>query len=414
MNSLSRMLGLGLALLLVFLAAALAAQGWLNRETQRLRAEAVTAKRQQVEAALRLLPRPAPAWDDAFGAELGALTGSTVLFHDAGTPPPDLNQAGALSFDYQPPGSPRHARIYFPLTGLARLTVLHHRLLLAITLLALLLLVGPALVFVSRRPAAPGATTPPFPTSADLKGLEHFARISVERGEILAREFDARQRAEEDLRLSRTQLEQSLEERIRLGRDLHDNLSQSLYGLSLTLEGTAKRLPADAAPELRERLALAVTELRRLNQEVRAFIRELEPDRVHGQPLAAALTGLLASLPPSDDLTIERRIDDEALAALPADRSAGIVNILREALSNSLRHGGATHLGVHALRDADSVVFAVHDNGRGFDPATGRPGGRGLANMQARATALGGELRLVSAPGKGTRVLLTLPVASAT
>jgi signal transduction histidine kinase len=59
------------------------------------------------------------------------------------------------------------------------------------------------------------------------------------------------------------------------------------------------------------------------------------------------------------------------------------------------------------------VVLAVHDDGTGFDPAASRSQGHGLANMQARAATLGGSVNVVSAPGKGTRVLLTLPVASA-
>lgn len=414
MNSLSRMLGLSLLLLTVFLAAALSAQWWLNRETQRLKADAIAAKRAQLNAALQILNRPETVWDEGFGAQVGGLIGGTVLIHPAGTPAPELDQTGALRFDHAPAGpTGRQLRVYFPLTGLARLSVLHHRLLLAITLLAILLLIVPAFILLSRNPAGAGGTRAPWSTGADMKGLEHFARISVERGEKLAREFDARQRAEEDLQLSRSQLERSLDERIRLGRELHDNISQTLYGLSLTLEGSAKKLPESSPPELRQRLDLAVAELRRLNQEVRTYIRQLEPAQVQRQPFTQALDALLAALPADDGLRVELKLDEEALALMPAERSAEIVNILREAISNALRHGGASQLILHAQRGEGAVVFAVQDNGRGFDPAANAGGGRGLTNMQARAEALGGGVRIVSAPAKGTRVLLTLPVASA-
>jgi len=413
MNSLSRMLGLSLVLLVVFLAAALAAQWWLNRETRRMQTEAVAAKRAQFAAILRFDGRAPAEWDDAYAQRLSELIGGTVLFRGPGEAVPRLEIAGALSFDHVPDGgSGRAARVYFPLSGMTRLTALHHRLLLAITLLALVLLIVPAFALLSRQPAS-GGTRAPWPSpGADMRGLEHFARISVERGDRLAREFEARQRAEEDLQLSRTQLGRSLEERIRLGRELHDNISQTLYGLSLTLESALKRLEPSAPPEVRQRLELSVQELRRLNQEVRQFIRELEPAQVQRQPMVAALDALVATLPLDSGLRLERKIDEEVLGRVPPERSAEIVNILREAISNSLRHGGATALTLHAQRGEGTVVFGVQDDGRGFDQADTREGGRGLANMRARAEALGGEIRVVSAPGKGTRILLTLPVAS--
>jgi signal transduction histidine kinase len=91
-----------------------------------------------------------------------------------------------------------------------------------------------------------------------------------------------------------------------------------------------------------------------------------------------------------------------------------VVSILREAISNSLRHSGARTITVHAQRGEGSVMLAVQDDGAGFDPAAAAgTQGHGLANMQARAEALGGSLKVVSAPGNGTRVLLVLPVTSA-
>jgi signal transduction histidine kinase len=79
---------------------------------------------------------------------------------------------------------------------------------------------------------------------------------------------------------------------------------------------------------------------------------------------------------------------------------------------NSLRHGRARHITLLAGRSEEAVALAVQDDGLGFTPVAGTAAGHGLGNMRARATALGGSLRLESAPGKGTRVLLTLPVAS--
>lgn len=415
MTTLARTLVLSLALLLVFLVLALSSQWWLGRETQRLKAEAVTGQRAQFEAALRLLRRPPAQWDAALARELGAMLGSSVVFYEAGAAAPELAEAGLLHYDYQPPGpTTRRARVYFPLAGALRLATLHNRLLLANTLLALVLLLVPVIIFLFRNPdSGSSVARPPWATAkAEMSGLQHFARISHERGTELAREFDARQRAEEDLQVSRTQLERSLEDRVQLGRDLHDNMSQTLYGLSLTLESAAKRLGSDAPPETRQRLELAVTELRRLNQEVRTYIRELEPAKVQLRPFVESLSALLDALATDRAIQVERRIDPEALAQIAPERSADVLNILREAVSNSLRHAGGRTLTLHAQRGEGSVIFAVQDDGAGFDQAGGASPGHGLVNMQARARALGGELRVVSAPGKGTRVLLTLPVAS--
>ena len=110
-------------------------------------------------------------------------------------------------------------------------------------LLALLIVMVSVLLALPRRSLGESATRPAWDTArAEMAGLEHFARISVARGEALERESGARHRAEEDLQLSRTLLGQSLEERIQLGRELHDSICQTLYAVSLTLEGLRTRL----------------------------------------------------------------------------------------------------------------------------------------------------------------------------
>jgi signal transduction histidine kinase len=87
------------------------------------------------------------------------------------------------------------------------------------------------------------------------------------------------------------------------------------------------------------------------------------------------------------------------------------MNILREAVSNSLRHGRAHTITLLAGQSDREIALAVQDDGTGFAPGIGGQG-HGLANMQVRAAALGGSLRIESTPGKGTRILLTLPVVS--
>jgi signal transduction histidine kinase len=290
--------------------------------------------------------------------------------------------------------------------------VLQQRVLAAMVLLALLLAVVPLLlVFLSARQTAPGDSHAPWAAArAHAVGMEHFAKISNERGTALEHEHGARVRAEEDLQVNRTLLGQSVAERIRLGRELHDNICQTLYAVCLTLESVRKK--ASFTPEQRQRVDLCLTELRRLNKQVRTYLEELEPASVTGQSFSGALNDLIGSFAASHGVRIEQRLDQEAVALIAPEHLAEIMNILREAVSNSLRHGQARHITLLAGRSDQMIALSVQDDGTGFTPAGATPTGHGLGNMQARAAALGGSLRVDSTKGKGTRVLLTLPVAS--
>jgi signal transduction histidine kinase len=288
-----------------------------------------------------------------------------------------------------------------------RLRRLQSRTLAATLALALVLGAVPLTLalFSARRPAADTRA----PWRAEAAGLERFARLTVERGAALEREHGARLRAEEDLSVSRSLLDRSLEERVRLGRELHDNVSQSLYGVALALESVRKKMTA--APEIEQRLEQCTAELRRLNQEVRAYLRELEPAAVQRTPLAQALADALAATA-AHGVAVDTRLEDEALSGLPGAHTPELVNLVREAASNAVRHGGARRITLRAVRGDDAVALAIADDGAGFDPAA-TSSGHGLANMRARAAALGGILHVESAPGQGTRVVLTLPIAPA-
>jgi signal transduction histidine kinase len=415
MQSLTRQLSLAFVLLLVFLTAALTAQTWLARETRRLHGDAIAAKRAQFLTALELLPRLPATRDEDFQRDLGALLGASVsLVRDEQAPPPAPG-ANWLGFDCPLPGAQGfHARVTFAAPAAGRLAALHQWTLVAVLLLALSFLMVSVLLAVPRRSAGDGGSRPPWSAArTEMRGFEQLARVSVERGEALARESGARHRAEEDLKLSQTLLDRSRDERVRLGRELHDNLCQTLYAVSLTLEGLRGSVAPGAPGVAAQRLDQCIAELRRLNHEVRTYLKELEPVAVHRPPFLEALESMLAAQASPAPVRLLRNLDDEAIARIPPEQSTEVVSILREAISNSLRHSGARTITVHAQRGEGSVMLAVQDDGAGFDPAAAGAQGHGLANMQARAEALGGSLKVVSAPGNGTRVLLALPVTSA-
>jgi len=270
----------------------------------------------------------------------------------------------------------------------------------------------PLLFVLPQREPVEGRTQTPWQKArAEIRGLTHYARISEERGEELQRETGARRRAEEDLQVNRTLLSQAQEERARLGRELHDNICQTLYAVSLTLESVGKKITPDSEPA--QRLAQCQKELKRLNQEVRAYLRELEPEEMQRQTFADALDQMIEGQPQGPETELVRQLDPEAMALIQPGQATAIVGILREAISNARRHGRAKRITLRAEHSDSSVALAVQDNGDGFDQAGSLArAGHGLTNMRTRATQLGGDLRVESAPGKGTRILLLLPVAS--
>jgi signal transduction histidine kinase len=423
----ARYLGLALIPLLAFLAVAVTGQAWFERETRRLQADAVAARQAQLVQALAITHRAPETWDESFQRDLGALLGGTVtLVHGSGmgilpvsegtskimggTPVP----RGELGFDYPFPGAAGlHARVTFPAPAANRLIVLHQRMFAAVVLLALVLIVISALLPFCYRPAR---ETSSAAHSSDLRsemlGVEHFARMSVEHSEALKRETGARHQAEENLQVSRTLLDRSMQARMQLGRDLHDNICQTLYAVSLSLEAVRRTIAGEGAAPTGARLDQCIAELRRLNHEVRSYLKDLEPDAIRREPFTEAIAAMLNSQSQAGGPKFVQDLAPEATDLIAPEQTAEVISILREAVSNSVRHGRAQTITLQARRGEECVVLAVRDDGRGFDLAAAAGEGHGLANMPARAAAMGGSLKITSAPGKGTRVLLTLPISS--
>jgi two-component system, NarL family, sensor histidine kinase DevS len=270
-----------------------------------------------------------------------------------------------------------------------------------------------ALLFsLAVRPLRTAETRAPFATARSEMGtLARLAESSLAQGAELNRERDVRRRAEEDARLKQQLLAQSLDERIRLGRDLHDGIIQSLYAVGLTLESLRSLVKSDpAAADVQ--LEQMRQSLNNTIREVRTYITGLAPENLRRASFSQALESLLAELRAGRDVRFDLHIDDDVGALLTADQTVEALQIAREAVSNALRHGGASTLTLRLHKGDHEVALLVQDNGRGFDPAAGRDGGHGLGNMRARAERIGATLRLTSQRGEGSRVVLTLPLHS--
>src|SRR5215204_4768057 len=202
------------------------------------------------------------------------------------------------------------------------------------------------------------------------------------------------------------------EERRRLARDLHDGpaqtLAAALFGVDLAVNAL-DRAPATARDELLAARALVRDAL----DDVRALMAGLRPRLLEQRGVVVALNGL-ASMPPlwGTEVTIEAQGIGPG-ERLPADVELTLFRITQEAVSNTRRHGAASHVRVSLAVRPGLAELLVVDDGRGFlwEPEFGWSSrGEGLPGMRERTELLGGTLRVESAPGAGTRIAVTLPL----
>jgi signal transduction histidine kinase len=290
----------------------------------------------------------------------------------------------------------------------ARALLFSHRAALILAVTALVFSVVLVLSQVLRK--VRGNSRAPFQAARSEVGtLARLAESSVAQGAELSRERDVRRRAEEDARLKQQLLTQSLDEKIRLGHDLHDGIIQSLYAAGLTLE-SVRALVKSNPDEAERQLETTRASLNEAIRDVRAYIIGLAPENLRRAGFAHALSALLGELRAGREALFDMKIDDEAAALLTPEQTVEALQIAREAVSNALRHGGATQITLRMHKGDREVCLLVQDNGAGFNATRRRDGGHGLGNMHARAERIGASLRVTSAPGEGARVLATLPV----
>jgi signal transduction histidine kinase len=194
-------------------------------------------------------------------------------------------------------------------------------------------------------------------------------------------------------------------ERNRLALDLHDAVSQKLFGLVLSAEAAATLLDRDPAAA-REQVAKLQTLAQEALDELRALVFELRPPDLEKDGLCGALRKHVETLRRAQQRDIELDVDE----SIPGDaaRDGEILRIAQEALQNALRHADAEHVVLRLHSDDGRLVLEVADDGVGFEPgATGLQSRRlGLTSMKERAQRLGATLEIRSAPGAGTTVRL--------
>ena len=225
-----------------------------------------------------------------------------------------------------------------------------------------------------------------------LRAVADGAAVAVENAQLFS---DARGKA-------------ALEERQRLARELHDSVSQALYGIVLgakTARSLVERHPERAVDPLDYVISLADAGL----TEMRALIFELRPESLESEGLVAALEKQAAALRARHEIEVEANLCSEP-GASPKTKEA-IYRIAQEAMHNTVKHARATSVRLVLRCAPDHMSLDISDDGVGFDPGGEFPGHLGLRSMRERALKLGGRLTVVSEPGRGTRIQARLPIS---
>jgi signal transduction histidine kinase len=201
-----------------------------------------------------------------------------------------------------------------------------------------------------------------------------------------------------------------LSERNRLALELHDAVSQKLFGLVLAAESAATLLDREDGAAARDQVARLGGLAREALDELRALIQELRPPDLRRDGLCGALRKHAETVARLHGVTIEVDADAGVSAGGDGTRDADVLRVAQEAIANAVRHAdGARAIRVRLARaDGDGVVLEVADDGAGFDPDDPelRTHHLGLTSMETRAARAGGRLAIRSAPGAGTVVRL--------
>jgi len=203
-----------------------------------------------------------------------------------------------------------------------------------------------------------------------------------------------------------------LQERQRLARELHDSVSQPLYGIALGTR-TARTLLQHGPDKLAELLNNVHSQAERGLTEMRTLIFELRPEELVTEGLVTALKKEVAAVRTRYGLQIVIELGKEP--ALPFMAKEALYRIAQEALHNIVKHAHANSTKLRLSEEEDDVVILeVYDDGVGFNPHQSFPGHLGLQSMRERLARLRGTLEITSTPGQGAMIRATVPSATTT
>jgi len=200
-----------------------------------------------------------------------------------------------------------------------------------------------------------------------------------------------------------------LEERERIGMDLHDGIIQSIFGVGLSLENV--RLMVTKNRDAEERIQKAIEDLNRTIRDLRSYILDLRPRQLRGDGLLEGLQRLVMEFRMNAKAEVNLKgPKSDHLSDLPQTHAMALFHICQEALANIAKHAGASKVNIDLWATNDRVLLEVQDDGKGFSAENmNKAVGHGLANMMTRVHNVGGDLDIVSTQGEGTTILAWVP-----
>lgn len=203
-----------------------------------------------------------------------------------------------------------------------------------------------------------------------------------------------------------------LQERDRIAREMHDGLGQSLFFLNIKLQSAEKNIGEGHLNQVRSDVEESRSVITDLYTRVRHTIYDLKNASRDDWTLDGAIETTLDEIQEQSGLATHLEVTVKNDAARNSAEAFHLLRIAREAIYNANRHGKPSEIRVVLdIDESGTCLLEVRDNGRGFDPASRkRKGHFGLSMMQERASLIGAELQVTSAPGKGTAVRLRVPL----
>lgn len=232
---------------------------------------------------------------------------------------------------------------------------------------------------------------------------------------VLAITHDISERKRAERELSRVQAElamgikerSAMEERQRLARELHDSVSQALYGISLGAHTALTMLDSDRHKVI-EALDYVISLTRNGLAEMRALIFELRPESLEKEGLVNALIKQTEALRGRYDIEVDVSICEEPDVSLQVKEA--IYRIAQEALHNAVKHAYPSRLALSMTCDGSNLILIISDDGMGFDPTLEYSGHLGLHSMHERAEGVGGRLEIFSKAKAGAQIRAYIPL----
>jgi len=200
-----------------------------------------------------------------------------------------------------------------------------------------------------------------------------------------------------------------LEERDRIGMDLHDGVIQSIYGLGLSLENVLLSLNEDSV-EAKQRIQGTIDGLNQVIRDLRSYILDLKPRQMGDDGLVGGIKRLIAEFKANTAAEVKLVSPEKWLKDLPESHSLALFHICQEALANAAKHAKAKKVQVILWKTKERALLEIRDDGIGFDmEKTSANIGHGLTNMQARVQSIGGDVEILSRVNDGTIVFAWVP-----